>query len=86
QLYPEQVARWISPPMSGLAKLAHPFVVLLSTTTQATLKLLNIDSSVPRGVTEEEIAASLEEGVDAGVIERHERQMVQNVFHLDDRP
>jgi len=37
-------------------------------------------------MTEEEIAHSLEEGVDAGVIEQHERQMVQNVFHLDDRP
>ena len=37
-------------------------------------------------MTEEEIAHSLEEGVDAGVIEQHEHQMVQNVFHLDDRP
>ena len=39
-----------------------------------------------RPVTEEEITASLEEGVDAGLIEEHEHQMVQNVFHLDDRP
>ena len=36
-------------------------------------------------MTEEEIAHSLEEGVDAGVIEEHEHQMVQNVFLLDDR-
>ena len=36
-------------------------------------------------VTEEEIAASLEEGVDAGVIEEHEHQMVRNVFRLDER-
>ena len=33
-----------------------------------------------------EITASLEEGVDAGLIEQHEHQMVQNVFGLDDRP
>jgi len=33
----------------------------------------------------EEIAASLEEGVDAGVIEAQEHQMVRNVFRLDDR-
>ena len=37
-------------------------------------------------MTEEEITASLEEGVDAGVIEQHEHQMVRNVFRLDDRP
>ena len=36
--------------------------------------------------TEEEITASLEEGVDAGLIEVHEHQMVRNVFGLDDRP
>jgi putative hemolysin len=36
-------------------------------------------------VTEEEINASLEEGLDAGVIEAQEHQMVRNVFRLDDR-
>ena len=63
-----------------------PFVQLLSATTQAVLKLLRIDTTQARGMTEEEIAHSLEEGVDAGVIEQHEHQMVRNVFHLDDRP
>ena len=55
-------------------------------TTHGVLKLLRIDTNRTRPVTEEEITASLEEGVDAGVIEEHEHQMVQNVFHLDDRP
>jgi putative hemolysin len=86
QLYPEAVSRWMARPMAWLAKAAGPFVKLLSMTTQAILKLLRIDATRERGMTEEEIAHSLEEGVDAGVIERHERQMVQNVFHLDDRP
>ena len=36
-------------------------------------------------MTEEEIPASLEEGLDAGVIEAQEHQMVRNVFRLDDR-
>lgn len=86
QLYPEQVSRWAAQPMGWLAKAAAPFVKLLSAATQAVLKLLAIDTTTPRGVTEEEIAHSLEEGVDAGVIEQHEHQMVRNVFHLDDRP
>jgi putative hemolysin len=85
QLYPETVSRWVARPMAWLAKAAGPFVMLLSATTQAVLKLLKIDTSLTRGMTEEEIAHSLEEGVDAGVIEQQERQMVQNVFHLDDR-
>jgi putative hemolysin len=86
QLYPEQVARWSSRPMRWLSRAAGPFVKLLSGSTQAVLKLLAIDTTTARGMTEEEIAHSLEEGVDAGVIEHHEHQMVRNVFHLDDRP
>jgi len=85
QLYPEPVARWVSRPMRALATGAKPFVVLLSGVTGMTLRLLRIDANAARVVTEEEISASLEEGVDAGVIEHHEHQMVRNVFHLDDR-
>lgn len=85
QLYPESVARWAARPMAWLAKAAGPFVKLLSASTQATLKVLAIDTTTPRGMTEEEIAHSLEEGVAAGVVEQHEHQMVRNVFHLDDR-
>ena len=86
QLYPETVARWVSPPMRALAAFARPFVALLSLSTQGVLKLLRIDNRSERAVTAEEISASLEEGVDAGLIEKHEHQMVRNVFHLDDRP
>ena len=86
QLHPEMVSRWVARPMLWLARAAGPFVRLLSGTTAAVLKMLRIDTSAARTMTEEEISASLEEGVDAGVIEEHEHQMVQNVFGLDDRP
>ena len=85
QLYPETAARLVARPMMWVASVAKPFVKLLSFSTQAVLKLLRIDNSAGRAVTEEEITASLEEGVDAGLIEEHEHQMVQNVFLLDDR-
>ena len=86
QLYPENVSRLLARPMDALARAAAPFVKLLSASTQAVLKLLAIDTAQARGMTEEEIAHSLEEGVDAGVIEQHEHRMVRNVFHLDERP
>ena len=85
QLYPEIVARLVSRPMMWVATVASPFVKLLSLSTLTVLKLLRIDNTAERAVTEEEIVASLEEGVDAGLIEQHEHQMVQNVFLLDDR-
>ena len=86
QLFPESVARVAAPMMLALATLAKPFVHLLSASTSGMLKLLRIDVHGARTVTEEEISASLVEGVDAGVIEQHEHQMVQNVFNLDERP
>ena len=85
QLHPETVAALVARPMKWVAAGAKPFVWLLSFSTHAVLKLLRIDNSAGRPVTEEEITASLEEGVDAGLIEAHEHQMVQNVFSLDDR-
>ncbi len=86
QLYPERVARLVARPMAWLARAAGPFVRLLAGSTAAILKLLRIDANVTRAMTEEEISASLVEGVDAGVIEEHEHRMVRNVFGLDDRP
>ena len=85
QMHPEAVARWMSRPMAALAKVAKPFVMLLSMTTKWVLKLLRMDNDAVQHVTEEEINASLEEGVGAGIIEEHEHQMVRNVFLLDDR-
>jgi len=86
QLYPEQVARWCAPSMQVLARVAKPLVWLLSWSTLVLLRFLRIDSQAKRIVTQEEISASLSEGVDAGLIELQEHQMVKNVFHLDDRP
>jgi putative hemolysin len=85
QMYPETVARMVSRPMNWVSTAARPLVAVLSLCTDAVLRLMGIRGGPSRSVTEEEIAASLEEGVDAGVIEAQEHQMVRNVFRLDDR-
>ena len=85
-LFPETVSRWVARPMIGLSVIAKPFVALLALSTQAVLKLMRIDTEHESTVTAAEISASPEEGVDAGLIEAHEHQMVRNVFHLDNRP
>jgi putative hemolysin len=85
QTHPESVARLVARPMEWLSVIGRPFVKLLTVCTEATLSLLGIKNGQGRSVTEEEINASLEEGLDAGVIEAQEHQMVRNVFRLDDR-
>jgi magnesium and cobalt exporter, CNNM family len=86
QMYPEPVARLAARPMLWLSTATKPFVVLLSASTHAVLRLLGLGTKSPgASVTEEEIAAQLDEGRVAGVIEEQEHQMVRNVFRLDDR-
>jgi putative hemolysin len=85
QMHPEIVARRVARPMQWISMGARPLVVALSFCTEGMLHLLGIRAGPNRSVTEEEIAASLEEGLDAGVIEAQEHQMVRNVFRLDDR-
>lgn len=85
QLFPETIARLVATPMNWLSTATRPFVALLSMSTEAVLRLLGVRGDASRSVTEEEIAASLEEGLDAGVIEQQEHQMVRNVFRLDER-
>jgi len=85
QLYPETAARLVARPMNWLSAATRPLVIVLSACTNTVLRLIGISGETSRPVTEEEIAASLIEGVDAGVIEAQEHQMVRNVFRLDDR-
>ena len=85
QIYPETVARLVATPMQWLSTATRPLVALLTICTVAILRVFGIHGGPNRSVTEEEIAASLEEGLDAGVIEEQEHQMVRNVFRLDER-
>ena len=85
QSHPETYARLVARPIQGLAAATKPFVVLLSVSTQALLKLLGVKGQGASAVTAEEIHAMLEEGSNSGVIESQEHAMVRNVFRLDDR-
>ena len=85
QSHPETLARLVARPINFLAIATKPFVLLLSISTRALLRLLGVKESNGSPVTEEEIHAMLVEGTSAGVIESHEHTMVRNVFRLDDR-
>jgi putative hemolysin len=85
QSHPETLARLVARPINGLAIATKPFVLLLSVSTRALLKLLGVREGTSNAVTEEEIHAMLAEGTTSGAIESHEHTMVRNVFRLDDR-
>jgi len=85
QFDPEGIARLVARPMHLLALVTRPFERLLTLSTDTILRLMGQREQEAQRVTEEEIQAMLEEGSEAGVIEREEHDMVRNVFRLDDR-
>ncbi len=85
QINPEGIARLVARPMNLLAIAARPFVWLLSSSTAVLLRLIGQRDTREPSMTEEEIYAMLDEGSEAGIIEKNEREMVRNVFRLDER-
>lgn len=85
QIDPEGIARRVARPMNMLAIVSRPFVHLLSASTVMLLRLIGQRETRGPTVTEEEIHALLDEGSEAGIIEKSEHEMVRNVFRLDDR-
>lgn len=82
---PERIATFIARPMLFLSKATKPFVWSLSLTTNTLLRLFGVGKHKQATVTEDEIEAILDEGSVAGLIEDQERELVKNVFRLDDR-
>ncbi|MEG2000042.1 MAG: hemolysin family protein [Evtepia sp.] len=75
--------------MSGLitfiSKLFAPLVWLLTASTNGILRLCRIDpEDEDEAVSEEEIRMMVDVGNQKGVIDREEREMIQNVFEFDD--
>ena len=85
QVNPETVACRVSGSLKLLSVVMSPFVKLLSVSTEGMLKLFGQSGKDQASVTEEEIHAMIEEGSESGVIDMSERDMVRNVFRLDDR-
>ncbi|NQD71290.1 HlyC/CorC family transporter, partial [Sphingobacterium shayense] len=81
---PEKYAVFIAAPMRILSKIVKPFVWLLSISTDAIVRLLNIKVSM-NTVTEEEIKAMVDEGVNSGVIENFEHDFVDRLLVLGDK-
>ena len=85
-IFPETVASKMAGPISGLAIVLKPFVLLLTASTSGILKLLGVKDRDGSDVTQEEVATILAEGTSAGLIEPEEQEMIEEIMRLGDRP
>ena len=83
---PERIARLMAGPMNRLAWVASPLVRLLSGSTELVLRCIRLKKPTDPPVTEEEVKVLIQEGVQAGVFDRREPEMVEGVLALDRLP
>ena len=81
----EDIAGIVAVPMTWLARIAAPGVWLLSHSTRLVLRLLGLGNTESASVSEEEIRMLVAESHEQGVIDTHERDMMNRVMRLGDR-
>lgn len=83
---PEVIAFFVVTPVTVLSKITHPFVKLLSASTNFFLRLFGIDPlSNDDGVTEEEIRMLIDVGEEKGAIHEREKIMINNIFEFNNK-
>ena len=82
---PERIASFVAMPMGWLARIAFPFVWLLSQSTRLVLRAVGLGKDQVSTISEEEIRMLVAESHEQGVIDAHERDMMNRVMRLGDR-
>ena len=82
----EAVAAWVARPVVILARITAPAVWLLGKSSGVILRLFGLHRAPQHTVTEEELKALLAEGAQAGVLETEERDMIERLLRLADKP
>lgn len=84
--YPDRIAYSVSGILSFCYRIFRPFVALLGVSTNGILRLFGINpKEEPESATEENIRMMLDAGNEKGTIEESEKEMINNIFELDDR-
>ena len=82
--YSEKIAYSTISFISFISVIASPFVKLLSSVTNFISKLFGVSENEEKIVTEEEIRMMIDEGQQKGAIEKAEKDLINNVFQLND--
>lgn len=83
---PERVASLVARWMNLLSRFAAPAVWLLKLSTDAVLRFVDLPATRAETVTEDEVKSLIAEGTLAGIFAPQEREMIDGVLRLDDRP
>ena len=83
---PEGAAVLLAGPILVLSRIGAPLVWLLDLCSSFVLRLVGVTGVLRESVTEEELRAVLAEGTEVGVLETEERDMIERLLRLADKP
>jgi putative hemolysin len=83
---PEVIAARVAWPLYLATLIGKPIVIIFDLSTKAALRALGRRPEQKQAVTEEELKDMIVEGSESGAIHATEREMLEGVLHLADRP
>ena len=82
---PEKISTVIVAPMSVLIKIVKPLILIFNGTANFIFKLFGIPLVREESITYDDIFAMVDAGAEAGVVQKKEHSLIENIFELESR-
>ena len=84
-VYPEKIAMAVYYPMHIISKILLPLIVIYDGIANVVLSFFRIPLKREENITHEDIFAVMDAGAQAGVVDKKEHHLIENVFELESR-
>ncbi|MBR8748359.1 hypothetical protein IX317_000016 [Fusobacterium sp. DD29] len=82
---PEKIAVTVVVPMMILIKAAKPLIFIFNGIANLIFKMFNIPLTREESITYDDIFAMVDAGAEAGVVQKKEHSLIENIFELESR-
>lgn len=82
---PEQVAMSLVDPLQGFIRVSKPFAFVINAIANALFRLFKVNTARNDEITFDDVSAMVDAGAQAGVLQRGEHHLIENVFELESR-
>ena len=83
--HPEDVARWLTPPLLGFAWVMSPFTNLLNRASQVVLRSLGLRSTRENVHSAEELRMLVEQSEEGGALQTQDADLLEGVFEFSEK-
>jgi CBS domain containing-hemolysin-like protein len=82
-LAPERVAVHVVQPMQFFIYVLHPFVLIINGAVNGVFRLFKVPAARADEITADDILAMMDAGAQAGVLQKKEHDLIENIFDLE---